>query len=64
MAAYNAMLRIMNEKIDDMMAPAEQINWTPNEPPGVRNRGGSGRRRGEEEAWTIYYQVWSAIDRA
>ncbi|CAI5515809.1 unnamed protein product [Closterium sp. Naga37s-1] len=32
--AYDAMLRIMNEKIDDMMAPAEQISWNPMEPPG------------------------------
>ncbi|CAI5467823.1 unnamed protein product [Closterium sp. Yama58-4] len=35
--AYDAMLRIMNEKIDDMMSPAEQIPWNPMEPPGLVN---------------------------
>lgn len=36
-AAYDAMLQIMNAKIDEMMSPAEKIDWVPTEQPGVLN---------------------------
>lgn len=36
-AAYDAMLHIMNEKIDEAMGQAAQIPWNPTEPPGLVN---------------------------